>query len=902
MTTLLQTKLHIPTLRPNAVPRTKLISKLYRGYEKGRRITLVSAPAGFGKTTTIAEWIYDLRLGVDSAVNRESQIINLKSAWLSLDAEDNDPARFLAYFVAALQTVDEAIGSGVPTSFHSPGNVDWESLLVGVLNGVTAVSDTLDPIFLILDDIHLIENQIVEQALAFLVENLPPNLHLVLISRTDPPLPLSRLRARGILTEVRAHNLRFSPQEAYAFLHDVIGIDLGPDMISALNFRTEGWVAGLQMAGLSLQNFTENRDFIQNFTGSHRYVMDYLIDEVFTQQPTHIQEFLLNTAVLDRMCASLCERLSPQSSQTILEQLDSANLFIVPLDEERRWFRYHHLFADLLRQRLQQVHPERIRPLHEQASRWFAENNYPDEAIDHALKSMNVEQAADLINQHAETAWVKGEMGKVLRWLDALPEEQKRPFPHLFIFQAWALVVIGHHQKAAAMLDIADEAVTKVPPASQEPIRGRIAAARAYVAIFAGDQAAIIPFAEQALASLPAADATWRCIAATALGDAYSLFGKADAALQTLSDALKAGYQAENVYLTLLAGFKLTAILRQKCLLQQAFATSEELLTLAERTNMDHTSMVGVLNSLQGEILSEWNRIDEALPLVNKGVEITIEGKNLGMLGWSHLIKARVLLTQRDWEGIQAIINKFEQMTKKTDVPPWIMIPVKAFQGYLYLVQGDLNRAIKWAQQRNLNADAPFNPLRESEYGVLVKLLLAQQKFDDAEKIINELLNLTRTGNKTSDIISALLLLIELRHLQNQPDAAAAALNEALTLAEPGGLVRTFVDNGRFLLPLLQQINPQTSQTSQILTAFNQDKPLPQSAIPSSSPHLVTPLTAREIKVLRLIAAGLKNKEIAAELTISLNTIYYHTKNIYSKLQVNTRLQAAAKAKELGII
>ena len=898
--TLLQTKLHIPSLRPNTIPRTKLITKLNRGFEKGRKITLVSAPAGFGKTTTIAAWINDLKSGSTS-------IVNLKTAWLSLDTEDNDPARFLAYFVAALQTVDEAIGSGIPTNIQSPGEVDWQALLVAVLNGVTAVSDTHDPIFLILDDIHLIENPIIEQALTFLVENLPPNLHLIMISRTDPPLPLSRLRARGILTEVRAHNLRFSPEEAYAFFYHVIGIDIGPDMVTSLNFRTEGWVAGLQMAGLSLQNFTDNRDFIQNFTGSHRYVMDYLINEVLTQQPEHVQEFLLHTATLDRMCAPLCDdlRLASESivnrqseivappSQTLLEQLDAANLFIVPLDEERRWFRYHHLFADLLRQRLQQLHPDRIRPLHKAASDWFAENNLPDEAIDHALKGELFEQAATLINQHAEPAWEQGEMSKLMRWLDAVPDEVKRPFPTLFIFQAWTQLVNGNHQEAAAILDTAAQSNPEA-----DAMLGRIAAVRAYVAIFAGDHQTIIPQAEQALATLTPTDATWRSIAATALGDAYGLIGNADASEKALVDGLAAARQAENVYLTLLAGFKLTAVYRQKGQLQQAFATSKELLTLAERTNMDHTSMAGVLNSLQGEMLCEWNRLDEALPLVEKGSSITSDGNHLGMLGWSHLIQARVLLAHKNHDAIQAIIDKFEQMAKKTDIPPWIVTPVQAFQGYLYLEKGELDKADNWARQRNLQPDTQFNPIREAEYGVLVKLLLAKKRFDEAETLIDQLLKLVQAGNKTTDIVSTLLLRTELHHLQNQPEEALTALSEALAIAERCGLIRTFVDNGRYLPPLLQQITPQTPYTKQLLTAFQPISQSPNLPI-SQSPN---PLTDRERAVLRHIAAGLKNKEIAEELTISLNTIYYHTKNIYSKLHVNTRLQAVAKARDAGLL
>ena len=523
---LLQTKLYIPPPRPTSsvVPRPRLIERLNEGLL--RKLTFISAPAGFGKTTLVSSWLNNLRftnddLRLDAA--KESQIVNRKSkivnqvAWLSLDDADNDPVRFLTYVVAALQTIEANIGKGTLRALQAPQPPPTEAVLTAVINDVAALPNQ---IILVLDDYHLIEVPLIHDALTFLLEHMPPQLHLVIATREDPPLPLARLRVRGQLTELRATDLRFTASEAAAFLNQAMGLNLSAEDIATLETRTEGWIAGLQLAAISMQGREDASRFIKLFSGSHRYVLDYLVEEVLEQQPESIQTFLLQTSVLDRLCGPLCDAvagrleiedwrlesddqaadnlqlpISPQSaqSQETLEHLEHANLFIVPLDEERRWYRYHHLFADLLRQRLHQTQPEQVSILHHRASDWFEQEGFTDEAIEYALRAGDFQRAAYLIEELAEAVWGRGEHTKLWGWLKALPADQVSARPRLCIFRAWVLFINGQQQAAELSLQAAEQALRststdiigsspggagRLPDLNKVTLQGRVAAIR----------------------------------------------------------------------------------------------------------------------------------------------------------------------------------------------------------------------------------------------------------------------------------------------------------------------------------------------------------------------------------------------------------------------------------------
>jgi LuxR family maltose regulon positive regulatory protein len=924
-TPLLRTKLYIPPTRPELVPRPRLIERLNAGLH--RKLTLISAPAGFGKTTLLSEWI------------NQSPIPNTKSpkfAWLSLDEDDNDLARFLAYFVAALQTIDGNVGKGLLAALQSPGPVNVEPVLTALLNEIADLSDNL---VLVLDDYHVIESQPVDNALTFTLDHLPPQMHLVIATRTDPTLPLSRLRARGQLTELRAADLRFTTDEAAAFLQRVIRIPISPDDVCTLESCTEGWITGLQLAAVAMQGLEQPDQiahFIHSFCGSHRYIIDYLVDEVLDQQTLEVQEFLLQTSILDRMVAPLCNVVaSRKDSQAILERLEAANLFLIPLDSERRWYRYHHLFADLLRQRLHQTQPEQVPILHCQASEWCELNGFVDEAIDYALAAEDFERAADLVEGRAETLWGRGEQTKLLGWLEALPVEQVFSKPQLCIFRAWGLFASGQQGAAERSLQAAEQALDPTadratetspierdqPPGSDRmKLQGRVAAIRAFMASFRGDVPGIIQYSRQALEYLPEQDSVWRSSAAIALGDAYSFKGELAAAYRARLEALKASKAAGNIYLILIASLKLAVTLRQQGRLQRTIEICQQQLQLVYESGLSQTAMAGWLLAIWGEVLAELNDLDGAIHQAKNGAELTGRGSDVAMLGWSCLCLVRVLFARGDMADAEEIIQKMENIAREYHVPPWITSPMAAWQARIWLAQDKLDSASHWVGERGLDADGDPTYLHEMEYMVLARILIAQGRLDEATSLLQRLLEATETGGRTSRAIEVLVLQALAVQAQGDTIQAITTLERALSLAEPGGYVRIFVDEGPPMARLLYEavargIMP--DYTRKLLAAFEdatkderrRTEPSPSSSVirPSSpalskAEGLVEPLSQRELEVLQLIAEGLSNREISERLFLALSTVKGHNRNIFGKLQVQRRTEAVARARELGLV
>jgi LuxR family maltose regulon positive regulatory protein len=636
-TPLLRTKLYIPPVRPELVPRPRLIERLNAGLH--RKLTLVSAPAGFGKTTLVSEWV--------QAMGGATPPIAI--AWLSLDESDNDPTRFLVYFVAALQTlalrcppsmsrgevegIEANIGKGALSALQSSQPPPTEDILTVLINEITAIPDR---IVLVLDDYHLIGAQPIHDALTFLLRHLPPRMHLVIAAREDPLLPLARLRARGQLTELRATDLRFTSSEAAEFLNQAMSLDLSEKDIVALETRTEGWIAGLQLAAISMQGHKDTSSFINSFTGSHRFVLDYLIEEVLEQQSESVQTFLRQTAVLNRLTGPLCDAVrfgyaeTPSSSegtavtkqengQAVLEALEAANLFIVPLDEERRWYRYHHLFADLLRQRLSQTQPEQVPTLHRRASEWFEQNGFADEAIEHALRADDFDHAADMIEKHVDAIWGFGQHAILQRWVAELPDALVFSKPQLCIFHAWYLWVNGQLDAAERTLQAAEQAIdssadraTETDPQEQVSItnsdraklQGRAAAVRAFIGSFRGDVPGIIQHARQALLYLPQQDLTWRTLAAIVLGDAHLFKGDMTEAYRARLEALGTSKAAGDVYLNMIVNQKLLVVLRQQGQLQRTAEVCQQQMQFANESGISETVMVGNLLEIGGVVLA----------------------------------------------------------------------------------------------------------------------------------------------------------------------------------------------------------------------------------------------------------------------------------------------------------
>jgi LuxR family maltose regulon positive regulatory protein len=922
---LLRTKLYIPPLRREQVPRPRLIERLDAGLR--RKLTLISAPAGFGKTTLVSEWIQAMG-GVAPPI---------AIAWLSLDKSDNDPTRFLVYFIAALQTVEANIGKGALSALQSPQPPPTESVLTTLINEIAAIPDR---IVLVLDDYHLIEARPIHDALTFLLRHLPPHtgpggqcqgMHLVIATREEPHLPLARLRARGQLTELRATDLRFTSSEAAAFLNQVMGLDLSGEDIAALERRTEGWIAGLQLAALSMQGRKDIASFIKSFTGSHRFVLDYLIEEVLEQQSESVQTFLLQTAILDRMTGSLCDAVrfgfsksstGQDNGRATLEMLEHANLFIVPLDEERRWYRYHHLFADLLRQRLRQTQLEQVPTLHNRASEWYEQNGFVDEAIEHALRAEDFERAAHLIERVAETVWVRSEDTKFRRWLDGLPVELVFSKPQLCIFHAWHLYLNGQMEEAERRLQAAEKALDpstyrttetspiedgQLPDTDTMKLLGRAAAVRSVLFYSQGDAQGIIQYARQALEYLPENDLSWRSTAIMSLGDAYGFIGDVASAYQARSEALEVSKASGNVYMILFASLNLVFTLRDMGRLQQALDICQQQVELANKSGLSQTGVVGWLYMLWGEVLAEKNELDRALQLVKMGAELIERSKDVIMLSWSCLCLMRVLFSRGDMDNAKEIIQKMNHVALEHDVTPWTSNQMAAWQARIWLTQEKLDSASQWAEKCELDVDGVLTSVHDFDYVVLARILIAQERLDETSRLLQRLLEAAEAGGRTSKMIEILMLQALASQAGGDTTRAMAALERALTLAEPGGFIRIFVDEGPPMARLLYEaltrgISPDYAR--RLLAAFPvaEAERTDPSKTRAPKSELVEPLSERELEVLQLIAEGLTNPEIASRLFLALNTVKAHTRNIYGKLGVNSRTQAVARARALGIL
>lgn len=911
---LLATKLYIPPPRSESVSRTRLISQLNDSLSQhqgsGRKLTLISAPAGFGKTTLVSEWIDSLH----STAKSDGQA-GYEIAWLSLDKNDNDPARFLAYFIAALNKTDRGdgpIGQRSLTMIQSPQPLPLEAILTSLINEIAVFPGRM---IIVLDDYHLAGSPPVDNALTFLLDHLPPQLHLVIATREDPHLPLARLRGRDQLTELRAADLRFTSSETTEFLNQVMDLNLSAEDVSTLETRTEGWIVGLRLAAISMRGHQDIGEFVNSFAGSHRFVLDYLIEEILQHQTADIQDFLLQTAILDRLTAPLCDVLVGQDdSQTTLEMLERANLFIIPLDDERCWYRYHHLFADLLNERLHQTHPELIAVLHYRASEWFEQHDLTNEAIEHALHAEDFECAARLIARQADAIWESGEHAIYRLWLDRLPIEFVFSEPILCTLHAETQFTRGQMNEAVLGLETAEQILAHVTDAKNEQpgtdrlkLLGRIAADKSQIAAWRGDVPSTLQYARQALDLLPENALPWRSVAAITLGDAHSINGEIGEAYQAQLEAREICRAAGITFLLLIANVNLAVTQRQRGHLQQAIDTCQELLQLANENGMSHTIVVGWCLTIWAEMLAEVNDLDGAIEKASQGVEIAERYGDVGMLSKSYLCLIRILFSKGDMSNAEEIIRKLENIARGANMPPGVPSMIAAWQARIWLAQGSLDLKARWANDRRLSINEDLTYLREPEHIALARILIDQKQLEDAIGLLHQLEDLAQAGGRTSTTIEILLLQALAFQADGNTAEAISELEHALTLAEPGGFVRIFVDEGppmaRLLYDSLRHGN-HADYKHQLLAAFPATESAQVDLSKSQSPesNIIEPLTEREIEVLGLMAEGLSNREIADRLILSLHTIKAHSRNIYGKLDVHSRMSAVTKAKALGVL
>ena len=886
---LLATKFHMPRPRTPLVDRPHLIERLQQALE--HPLTLVAAPAGFGKTTLLSAWL---------------ERAPLPAAWVSLDPADNDLTRFWSYTLTALDNAFPGSGATALSLLQSPQPSSMEGILTTVINSLTALPREM---VLIWDDYHLITASAIHTSVAFLLEHLPPRLHLVIAARADPPLPLARLRTRGLLIELRSADLRFLSEEAAAFLTRLSGLTLSAQEINALETRTEGWIAGLQLAALSLHDRTDIPGFIKAFTGSNRYVVDYLVEEVLVHQSEPVQAFLLQTAILERMTGSLCEAVTGNAEgQVMLEQLEQTNLFLVPLDDERRWFRYHHLFADMLQQRLQKRMPDLVPDLHRRASAWYEQHGLQAEAVEHALSAFDFERAARLVKQVAGALlWKSGELSTLLGWLEVLPEQVKHTHPRLLLDHAWALLWSGQVTTLELHLQVAERALAEsigsqspVPHIARQTMQGELAAIRAELARQRGDVSGAIELAQQALAYLPE-DAQWlRGIASGLLGGAYRLRGDVVAASRAYKETIRASQASDNVPVALIAMGQLAQLQTMQGQLHQAAETYQEALNLAARWGVTTSPALGVALVSMGEVLREWNDLDQAERLLLQGIGYCQQRGGLAESALDGCLSlARVFQARGEMDGALHMVQQAEQMGGDYHYAA----RVTAFQAKLWLAQGNVQAATGWAArlQHDLNVDSELAYEHLDGYIVLARLAIVRGSLTEALGLLERLLQLAEPAGLTGKVIEVLVLQALSFQAQGNPPQAMMALSRAFELAEPQGYIRIFVDEGEPMLALLHHAASRgvaPDYLDKVLAAFGTTAQV-SSPLPAV---LIDPLSEREREILRLIAAGLSTDEIAEELVIVVGTVRNHIKHIYSKLDTHSRLQAVERARTLNLL
>ncbi len=920
-TPILATKLYIPPPRPNVIPRPRLIERLNKGLATGCKLTLISASAGFGKTTLVSEWVASCGRPI---------------VWLSLDEGDSDPVRFIAYLIAALQTIKTGFGEGLLAAIQSPQPPSTEVILTALLNEITTIPDNF---IFVLDDYHSIDSQPVDQSLTFLVEHQSPQMHLVIATREDPSLPLARLRARGQLTELRASDLRFTPAEAAEFLNRMMELNLSDGDVAALESRTEGWIAGLQLAALSMLGREDSASFIQAFTGSHHYVLDYLVEEVLQQQAEPIRNFLLQTSILDRFCAPLCNDVTErQDGKEILDILERSNLFIIPLDDKRQWYRYHHLFADVLQAHLGEAQSNQVSALHQRASEWCEHNGLPDNAIRHALAAEDFGRAATLV-ELAVPEMRRNRQGATvteLGWLKALPDELIRFRPVLCVDYAYALFGGGELEAVEARLRDAERWLDMMADTRERPetppagmvvvdedefrrLPGMIALLRAAQALARGDMPETAKSAQRVLDLAPKDAHLMLGGAASTLGLVAWTSGDLDTAYRMTVDGMANVRRARFISSAIGGAIVLADIQIAQGRLHEAMSTYERGLQWA--TEPGAPVLRGAADMYVGMSSLHYEHND-----LKTAMQCLLTSQSLGELAgmpqnpyrWRAAM-ARIREAHGDLDGALNLLDQAERLYDGNFSPN--VRPIATRKIRVWLVQGRLGEALGWAREQGLSVENELSYLREFDHITLARVLNAQYKTDRVDGdlhaalgLLARLLQAAEEGGRNGSVIEILILQSLAHQAQGDQPRALSSLERALTLAEPEGYVRSFVDEGEAMWLLIlefrfaleksarNEVHPLSGYVDKLLWAFPQMAATPpKSKNKNQKSEIVEPLSERELEVLKLLRSELSGPEIAAQLIVSLNTLRTHTKSIYNKLGVNNRRAAIRRAEELDI-
>jgi LuxR family transcriptional regulator, maltose regulon positive regulatory protein len=907
---LLQVKLHIPGTHAPYVDRPRLLAQ----FDAVRRVrlTLVAAPAGSGKTTLAGAW----------ARQYAAQV-----AWLELEPADNTPARFWTYVLSALHTCRPTEVAPLLAALCAPKPPDIEAILTALLNALAALPSDL---VLVLDDYHVIETSSIHRTLTWLIDHLPPQVHLVLVSRTDPPLPLGRWRARGQMNEIRVDDLRFTHHEAAVFLAQAIGASLADTAITQLDTRVEGWAAGLQLAALALRGRSDINERIAHFSGQHQYVLTYLVDEVLARQPEYVQTFLQQTSILDRLCGPLCDAVlavTPSGSAAdaiptstfILDYVRESNLFLVPLDDTGTWYRYHHLFRDVLRHRLRLLAPERLPALHRSAAQWYADHSMIEEAVQHALAADDHLLAARWIEQQVEPALRDGTIAPLQRWLNALPDDLIRRRPRLAVGQCWVMVILGQDKQVGPWIDVLETALIASPDgeaihsaAEHARLRAEVAALRAERALHAGDFAEVAVHCRAGIGVAPADAFRTRGTLYLMQGTAERWTGDLDAAERTFATASDLAEQGDEPLLLFYIVNNCAKLAEVSGQLSRAALEYERMRRLTTDPEGKLLPLAGMTLVGLGQVARERNDLTTAERYLTEGIALGRQSAISGFVIDGLIVLALIHQARGDYAAARTHLEDAAALARKWHPKPFVL-RVAAFKVRLAIVQGVLAEAEVWATDAVRRLDTPYSDVGEIEQLTLARFWITAQRAAEAIALLEPLAQDAHHSGRFGRRIEILALLSLAYNAQGDSHAALDTLAEALAFGQSEGYIRVFVDEGAPMQQLVVQVAqaaptwPELRLNAAYLAAvrgaFANPEPAPaaQPVAPSPAACLVEPLSARETEVLRLVTAGCSNQEIADRLIISVATVRKHVENIHGKLGVQSRTQAAARARELGL-
>ncbi|MFZ5827602.1 MAG: LuxR C-terminal-related transcriptional regulator [Bacillota bacterium] len=866
----------MPPVQPDLVPRPHLLERLAQGMR--RKLTLISAPAGFGKSTLVAHW-------------QAAQTEPVPVAWVALDDGDNDPVRFWTYVIAALAGLPDGPGREPLALLRATPPAPIRSVLTVLINELSRMPG---PAMLVLDDFHLVTQQEVHEGLTFFLENLPPQLHLVIATRIDPPLPLSRLRARGQVSELRAADLRFSDEEVRAFLDRTMGVTVSPEQAGLLNMRTEGWVAGLQLAGLSLQGVANVGDFIQALAGSHRHIADYLMEEVLHRQDAETLSFLVQTAVLDRLTGPLCDAVTARGdSEAMLHRLERANLFLIPLDHDRRWYRYHHLFQDLLQLRLRQEGAELIAQLHQRASRWYESRALADDAIRHALVAGDSDRAAALVEGAAfQVMYERGEYATLTGWVQGLPDALVRSRPHLSTWYASALILTGHMEEGEERLDDAERTLPNLTADEASRLSDRVITLRTLAAVQKVDVRSAIALADRALRQVSPDNRSDYSMLVYLKGLTYRMTGNPALGIPALGEALRLIDVKRQPLLHIYTLNHLAILHMLAGELDQAHLRLMRGLELAGEAGTGDFSQV-----LLADLLRERNELDQAEALLRKAIDQCGKSGRLDPLRQACLCLARIQMARGDRNGAVAALDQALQVAHDQRMPHHIRT-IPGLRAQVDLRFGDLDAAARWAVEYEQGVGVDHGYTTEPGDLNLARVQIARGQAGAALTLLQQIEQRAESAGRRGSLIEIRMLQALGREALGDGSGATASLKQALEMAQPQGYVRLFVDEGPPLAKVLTRLR--SDYATRLLELM--DKPAPVTGTAPNQAALVEPLTERELQVLCLLAEGCSNQEIADRLILAEGTVKKHTHNIFGKLGVASRIQAILRAAELGLL